>query len=311
MYTFRAILLTTLLTGATALASVDSGLLNLVMPDAKILSGVQVDQTVLSPFGQYILNQIQPNDPGFLTFISSTGFDPRHDLRQILAATSATSNSGLVLGRGTFQVAQIIGAATAQGGTVTSYNGINIITGPGQGSGAVAFLDGGTAAMGDLASVQGAIDRRSASKSAADPALIQKAQDASSTNQAWFATTSPLSDFLSGKLGSNANLNNLSQNNLFQSVLQASGGVNFASGGVVITGDAVTASTQNAQALVDIVKFLVSMVPVNNQQLKSLADATTVAANGAVAHISLSLTEIQAEQLFTSAPRKTAAARRN
>jgi hypothetical protein len=307
MNTLRAIFISTVLTGAAS-AAVDQGLLNLVMPDAKVLSGVQVDQTVLSPFGQYILNQIQPSDPGFLKFISTTGFDPRHDLREILAATSANT-SALVLGRGTFQVAQIAGTAVAQGGTVTSYNGINIITGPGQGSGAVAFVDGNTAAIGDLASVQGVIDRRSATKPGADPALVQKAQDASVSNQAWFATNTPLSDFLSGKLG-NANLNNLSQNNLFQSVLQASGGVSFASGGVVITGDAVTASTQNAQSLVDVLKFLVSMLPSNNAQLKSLADSASFAANGSVAHMSLSLTEQQAEQLFTSAPKKTAAARR-
>src|SRR5579885_1426270 len=242
-----------LLLAGSAFASVDPGLLNLIMPDAKVLSGVQVDQAIVSPFGQYVLSQVQPNDPGFLKFISTTGFDPRHDLREILAASNGASG-GIVVGKGTFNVAQITAAATAHGATVTQYRGVSVISGPENGKGAVAFLDGSTAAMGDLASVQAAIDRKGSANPGVDPALAKKASDASLTNQAWFATTSPLSDFLNGKIA-NPNLNNLSQNNLFQSILQASGGINFASGGVTITGDAVTASNQNAQALVDVLKF--------------------------------------------------------
>src|ERR1700676_3734489 len=74
---------------ATAMAGVDPGLLNLVMPDAKILTGIQVDQSQASPFGQYVLSQMQFNDPGFQKFMTVTGFDPRSDLHEILAATSA------------------------------------------------------------------------------------------------------------------------------------------------------------------------------------------------------------------------------
>ncbi len=307
---FRAIGLALIVTGTTALAAIDPGLLNLAAPDAKVLTGARVDQALVSPFGQFVLSQFQPNDPGFLKFISTTGFDPRHDLREILAATSGAQQSGLIAGRGTFNVAQILGAAAAQGGTVTVYNTISIITGPNRGSGAVAFLDGSTALMGDLASVKAAIDRRTATAPGVDATLVQKAQDASSSNQIWFATTMPLSDFLNGKLA-NPNLNNLSQNNLFQSILQTSGGVNFASGGVTITGDAVTASNQNAQALVDVLKFLVSMAPANNPDLKSLAGAATFVANGLTAHMSLALSEQQAEQLFMDLPRRTASAHRN
>ena len=46
---------------ATAAAAVDPALLKLVMPDAKILSGIQVDQSAASPFGQYVLSQMQPD----------------------------------------------------------------------------------------------------------------------------------------------------------------------------------------------------------------------------------------------------------
>src|SRR5271163_3742679 len=101
-------------TAAMATAGVTPALLNLVMPDASVVSGMNVAQSVTSPFGQYILSQMQSNDTGFLQFISSTGFDPRKDLLEIVAATpstgSSTDHAGLILGRGVFQPAMIIGA---------------------------------------------------------------------------------------------------------------------------------------------------------------------------------------------------------
>src|SRR5579863_9652732 len=117
LYSFT---LSLVVVAATATAGVTPALLNLVMPDATVVSGMNVTQSVTSPFGQYILSQMQSNDSGFLQFISSTGFDPRKDLLEILAATpasaSSTTHSGLILGRGVFQPAMIIGAATQEGG---------------------------------------------------------------------------------------------------------------------------------------------------------------------------------------------------
>ncbi len=308
---------------ATASAAIDPVLLNLVMPDAKILSGIQVDQSVASPFGQYLLTQIQAGDAGFQKFILATGFDPRRDLNQILAATNSdgtsTSPSVLALGRGTFVPSQILAAAIAQGGVITPYSGFSIITPPAptQASSsnttgatatsnaavsntAIVFLDGTTAAAGDIASVQGAIDRYLKPAKYSTP-LGQQAQAVSVTNQAWFATTTPLSVFLGGKLGGTG-LNSVSQNSLLQSVLQASGGVNFGSNAVTVTGDAVTASGQNAQALCDVLKFVVSMIPSGDPKVASLANSATFTVNGTTAHLSLSLAEQQIEQLFMPQP---------
>ena len=86
--------------------------------------------------------------------------------------------------------------------------------------------------------------------------------------------------------------------NLLQSVLQASGGVNFGSNAVTVTGDAVTASGQNAQALVDVLKFVVSLIPSSDPKVASIASSATFTVNGTTAHLSLSLAELQIEQLF-------------
>src|SRR5216684_1224276 len=85
----RSLIFVSLVAAATAMARVDPALLNSAMPDAKILSGIQVDQSAALSFGQYVLSQMKL-DACFPKFVTTTGFDPRRDLREILAATSGT-----------------------------------------------------------------------------------------------------------------------------------------------------------------------------------------------------------------------------
>ena len=95
--------------GVLTIRAADSQLLSLVMPDAKVLAGVNVDQAKASPFGLYVLTQIQSNNSDLQKLITLTGFDPTRDVHEVLAATNATPGSkspvGLVLGlRGNFNV---------------------------------------------------------------------------------------------------------------------------------------------------------------------------------------------------------------
>jgi hypothetical protein len=288
-------------TFAASLPGVDPVLLNLVMPDATVLTGIQVDQSLASPFGQYVLSKMQPGDAGFVQFITATGFDPTKDLTQVLAATGATpvnQNNVLILGRGTFVPSQIASAAIAAGGAVTSYKGLSVITAPNDSSNtAVVFFNSTTAAIGSVAMVDAAIDRWSA-QSWYTGNLIVPAQAASTASSAWFVTQTPLSDFLEGKLS--GNLGNASQSNLFQSITAASGGINFGASSITVTGNAVTTSPQNAQALVNVLQFLVSMVQSNgnNPGAATLANAATFTTNGSTAQMTLTLPEQTAEQLF-------------
>jgi hypothetical protein len=290
---------------ATASAGVTPALLNLVMPDATVVSGMNVAQSLTSPFGQYILSQMQFNDNEFLDFISSTGFDPRKDLLEIVAATpsngSSPTQTALILGRGVFNPAMIISTATAEGGVVTPYRGFNLI-GPFKDQStnpvALAFLDGATAAIGDTASVEAVIDRKIAGATYTG-ALAQTAVTVSASNSAWFATNTPLSDFMSTRQG--GNLGPVAQSGLMQSITSASGGVQFGSTAITVSADAVTASPQNAQALVDVLKFFVSMIAGNanaSPGATSIANSAQFSVNGSTAHISLLLPEAQVEQLL-------------
>src|SRR5438270_3729668 len=145
------------LTAAAASFAADPGLMSLVPADATVVAGVHVDRSVNSPFGQYVLQQMQENsgNKDFQTFIAATGFDPRRDLVEVITCTAATSNShGLVLARGTFDTAKIQAAAKAQGASFTNYRDVFIITGKTPDNGWVGFPDSRTALLGDPASVK-------------------------------------------------------------------------------------------------------------------------------------------------------------
>lgn len=89
-----------------AAPAADPGLLRLVMPDAKVIAGIQVDQSKNTAFGQYVLSHMQVDDQGLNKFIQATGFDPRRDVSEIVIASnwsSATPQSRwLVLAKGQF-----------------------------------------------------------------------------------------------------------------------------------------------------------------------------------------------------------------
>src|ERR1700681_1500063 len=99
----------------------DPALLRLVMPDAKVIAGIQAEQTRNSLFGQYLLSHMQVDDAGFKSFIAQTGFDPRRDVSEILIASSwDSSNAGsrwLVMARGVFDLGKI--ARAGQGNGIT------------------------------------------------------------------------------------------------------------------------------------------------------------------------------------------------
>src|SRR5664279_1243671 len=114
------ILTATLLTAFSgALSAADPQLLNLVMPDAKVLAGVNVEQAKGTQFGQFILNQMQTQDSQRQQLALLTGFDPRRDVRELLVASDGVpgGKTGLALASGTFDVGKLTAAATLKGVT--------------------------------------------------------------------------------------------------------------------------------------------------------------------------------------------------
>jgi hypothetical protein len=303
----RVTSLVLLAASVTAMASVDPVLLNLVMPDAKVLSGIQIDQSQSSPLGQYLLAQLPMDTAHLQRWVTLTGFDPRRDLHELLAAGPADMASskgglalkGLVLGRGTFQPDRITALATAAGATTSAYRGITLVT-PAKEDVSIAFLDPSIVAIGPVDAIKGAIDRRIANSSFSG-ALAEKAVSSSTSNDVWFATTTPLVTFLSGQMGAGA-LGNGAPAQLLQTVREASGGLAFGSEMITISADAITASDKDAQALADVMTFLAGMLQNSKNPQAGLAagvfDQAKFSASGPVMHFSMTVPEQKAEQLL-------------
>src|SRR5579872_2114547 len=110
-------------TFASVLPAVDPHLMALVMPAANVLAGVNVASAKSTPFGQYVLSQLAPKDQEFQKMAVLTGFDPRQDLIELLAASTGVtgSHAGLAMATGTFNTSAILAAATSNGATTETY----------------------------------------------------------------------------------------------------------------------------------------------------------------------------------------------
>jgi hypothetical protein len=310
-----AVLLGFILCGSAFAA--DSQLMNLVMPDAKILAGVNVTSAGNSPLGQFLLSKIGliggiPQD-----FITATGFNPLQDVTEILAATAAdpSNPSGLVMARGTFPVDKIGGLLAGKTNwQVTTYGGATLVgnTNPeAKVPQAVAFIGNSIAIAGDLASVKAAIDR-STRVNSFDTALNVTVNQLSGSEDEWLASATSVGSLLppNTALGAPATGPAAQIVPLLTNIQAFNGGVKF--GDIVaITGQAVTSSPQNATALNAVIKLgliLAGSAGGNNAGNPQIATALQflqtlqVAANGPAVNLSLSIPEAQIETLVNSVP---------
>src|SRR5205085_5980480 len=108
----------------------DPQLLKLVMPNAKVVSGIDFERVKATPFGQFFLSQLPAGDAGFNELLSVTGFDPRRDIREVLMASPADpqSKSGLLLVRGTFDSQRNLTAFKLDGKSADMYHGVSILS---------------------------------------------------------------------------------------------------------------------------------------------------------------------------------------
>ena len=280
----------------SAWAAADPQLLGLLMPDAKILAGVQMGQAKASPFGQFVLSQAGPSAQ-FDKLKAATGFDPRTDLTETVAG-AAGNTGGLVAGHGTFQPTRLASLATTAGAPAENYRGITLIgggnaaKGPAQDS-AVAFLDGSTVVIGSRDLVKPAVDRWIGGVRSTGP-LTAKATEVSSASQAWAVATG-LSD-LQPPAAANAPPQAQMIQNILSKINLVAGGLNFGDT-ITMNGQAVAGSAQDAQALADVFQFVMGMAAPKSP-LPALPQVT---ANGSTVNFTLTLTEQQAEQLFKPA----------
>lgn len=294
---------------ATA-AAADPALLRLVPAEPQMVAGLDVERARLSPFGQRILAEMKDEDEQFRKLVESTGFDPRRDLREIVVASvkGASASEGVVLVRGAFDGARIGRFLEQEGGKKEVYRGVEIWQGKGKEQAAVfAFVNSALALFGNSGPVRAAIDRHQAGGADLAGALGARVQEWS-RNDAWFVSGVPLSEMGRGPGGLVPGRLNV------DSIREASAGVRF--GSVVdLAGELNMRSAQDATALADLVRFIVSMVRANAAQpgvdeLSKIVDSLQLATSGEMMKFSLSITEAQLEKLLDGGKRKARAVAR-
>ncbi len=312
---------------AASLPAADPQLVNMVMPEAKVIAGINVDSARNSPFGTFLLRQASDNNAELQKFVQATGFNPQTDLNEILMATpgapatpangaplaaggdvvaAAPNVHGLILARGNFNVEKISGFAKADGHQkVEQYNGATLISDPKYPvASAMAFIGANIAVAGDLTSVKAALDRR-AMANTLDAQLTSKVNSLSTSQDAWAVSIAPLSSLNAGP-ATDPTLQGALAGDLFKKITETSGGIKFGST-VQVSTEMVAMDEKNATALGDVVRFLVGMVGMNAGPSKgtppavlALLQSLTIQTQGNVVNLTISAPEDQLEGLINS-----------
>ena len=311
---------------AMSLSAADPMLINMVMPDAKIVAGINVDSARNSPFGTFLLHQAADGNPALQKFVSASGFNPQTDLSEILMATpggaaesadvggalggaataAAAASRGVILARGNFNAEKIANFARTDGKQKTqTYGGAVLISDPNSGrASALAIIGNNYAVMGDLAMVKAALDRRTQA-SMLDPQITAKVNTLSTSQDAWAVSIAPLSSINSGP-AADPTIQGALGGDLFKKITQTSGGVKFGAN-VQLSTEMVAQDEKNASALGDVVRFLVGMATMNSggskgapPVLMSVLQGLTIQTQGNVVNVTVTAPEDQIESLINS-----------
>jgi hypothetical protein len=298
--------LTVSLLGAFAgtLPAADPQLMKLVMPDVKLMTDVNVAQAKLSPFGQFLLSQME--SAHLQEFAAQTGFDPRQDLLELLVVSNGAPGAANSLGlaSGVFNPAMIASAAQSAGAASETYKNVTILENPAKTEG-IAFLSASIAAAGSVPNVKAAIDRQSA-PATLPPAVVTQANQLSVTQDAWtLSTVSPATLIPVGTAKPPALGGMTVPANILQQVQSGYAGVKFGAN-VTVTVQAQSDTTEDATALAGILQFvgnLAQMQAGQNSAAAALAKSLTVTTQGSIVNLSASLPEAQFQQLLTPSPK--------
>jgi hypothetical protein len=149
-------------------AAADPAMLELIMPDARVVMEINMDRIVSSPMGQAMSEQMKAQLAGLRPtwqdpLLAQVGLDWSHYAQEVIFAGGAPAGHGgqspsLVIVRGLLDPAWIE-SLNALSGVKSTYLGVPMLS-SGNGSAVVAFLDGSISVIGLPADVKAAIRRR-------------------------------------------------------------------------------------------------------------------------------------------------------
>lgn len=199
--------------GFPALSATKSGPneLSYIPSDAAVVAYADVHAVMTSQFRQK-LNEAMPADEreGRNELQQKTGIDIERDIQYVVAGLGpqvtepGTNNGGLVIARGNFDTGRLEALAREHNARVEQYRGARLVIGPTgdhpdhpgaplpegatlrKGEGAMAFLEPGLVALGDVSSIKRAIDAHNDGKSVSgNDEIMRLVGDIEAGSNAW------------------------------------------------------------------------------------------------------------------------------
>ena len=173
----------------------DPAMLDLVMPDARMVMEIDIGKIMASPIGKTISTEVKAEFEKSKAqwqqqMAGLSGFDFTQLSDVVIAAAGAGKDApALVIVRGSFGPA-VMDSLKAAGATLTELQGVPVLTNAGQNKSTIAFLDGAIAVLGQAADVAAAIGRRG-NGAVLPAALAAKVQKFNGHYDIWMATVGP------------------------------------------------------------------------------------------------------------------------
>ena len=245
-------------------SAADRALLDLMMPDAQVLFGINVARIAESSIGKEIKAGLQGASPELQQIVQQTGFDPARDLQEILiAATGNQNGEGLILARGNFDAAKLGAFCSRSSRPPVKYEGVDILSSPTPHGGAFAFVDNTIAIGGTLGEVKAAI-RRHKQQVELNPNLIAKVASTSERYDIWVLSTQSMAG-----IGSKLSDTNRQLGDLVKSIEQVTGGVKFSSN-LDAALELITDTEQNAIRVHDTLSLFTGFLTPGRQEASGI-----------------------------------------
>ena len=246
------VLLITPLAGAA-----DPALLDFIMPDARVVVGMDIARMRSSPLNTSVTNNVQSANPELKKLMEAAGFDPMRDLQEILFASPGIGKNppALLVARGSFDVAKLRAFAESAGSKITDFGGVPILSDPEKDSGAFALLDNIILA-GNLAQVRAAIERRGHGM-ILNTEMATRISSLSRRYDAWLVSLAPLATMASN-LPPDANVEGLTNTEALRQIEQFSLGVGMGSD-LTFAAELVMANAKAAGSIADGIQLMLGM----------------------------------------------------
>lgn len=242
----------------SALWGGEASLLDLVMPDARVVMGLRMDGLRESTLLRALWTQGVAGEPGMSELTRLTGFDPLRDLHEVVIASAGGSKAtALLVARGAFAATDLAAVARERAKRRENFQGVEIfLSGEPDEPMALAFLSDTVLVAGDPVNVRGAIARRGRVGLPAGE-LRRKAEELSRRFDAWGYSIAPV-----GELAARApkeQTAGIFEGDIIKAIEQAGGGVRFDQG-VELELTTISRSEQDAAGLANAVRFFTGML---------------------------------------------------